>query len=368
MSRSHVPRQLVAGLLFSFVLTLVAMTNDATANENRPKLSVGSKAPKIDIEHWLSIPEGFEEVTRFKKGNIYVVEFWATWCGPCRKAIPHISELAETYAEDGVQIISISSEELSKVQAMLPKKANKTSDTTYADYTSKYCLACDPDGSVKKSIYRAAGRTTIPSAVIIGRTGQVEWIGNPSRIDKPLEQIVDGTWDRAAHKAAYERGYRIKRNKKAYDAFVKEKKYKQAIAQIGKLAKDYEGKDLKAWQLKQLQIGLDNSLRRAERDFKRIAAENFKDPNMMNSMAWAVVEANQKGAEVNPEVLELARKAIDLSVKGDRSAAVLDTFAHILELQGELDEAIKIQTEAVESASDKLKPDLEKYLEQLKSK
>jgi len=358
--------EVLAILSLTIVLVGGPSASESIANEKRPKLTIGSKAPKIDIEHWLSIPEGFEEVKRFKKGNIYVVEFWATWCGPCRRAIPHISKLSETYAEEGVQIISVSSEELSKVKAMLLKKASKTGDKTYADYTSKYCLACDPDGSVRKSIYKAVGRSTIPSAVIVGKTGLVEWVGNPSSIDTPLEQIVAGTWDRGAHKKAYERSYRIKRNKKAYSQLIKDKKFNQAVLQIGKLAKDYEGKDLKAWQLKQVKIGLDNELRRSEKDFKKIAAENYKDPLMMNSMAWMVVEAHQKGAKVTDDVIELARKAIDLAVKEDRSAAVLDTFAHVLELQGDIDEAIKVQTEAVEKATDELKSKLADYLQSLK--
>ena len=366
MNRIHLPKCLVAILLFAGAMVFALPTSSLVANENRPKLSIGSKAPKIDIEHWVSLPEGFDEVKRFKKGKVYVVEFWATWCGPCRREIPHISKLAQQYAGEGVQVISVSSEELSKVNAMLPKKASKGSEKSFQDYTSKYCLVCDPDGSVKKSVHRAAGQTTIPCAVVIGKTGLIEWVGHPKRIDKPLEEVVAGTWDRAAYKITFERSYRVKRNKKAVDKLLKDKKYNLAVTQIGKLANDYSGEDLQSWQRKQLELCLTNNLRRTEKEFKRIAAEHFKDPVMMNSMAWSVVSAAEEGAEIKPEVLEMARKAIDLSVKADRSAAALDTLAHIAELEGNIDEAIKVQTEAVEIADDKLKPELEKYLEQLK--
>ncbi|QEG21743.1 TlpA disulfide reductase family protein [Mariniblastus fucicola] len=359
---------LITGLVAALGFHSLFLANDSYANENRPKLSVGSKAPKLDIEHWLSMPDGFEEVKRFKKGNVYVVEFWATWCGPCRRAIPHISEVAEKYAEQGVQVISVSSEKLKEVEVFLPKRAKKDSPETFAELTSKYCLTCDPDGSVRKEIFRAAGQTGIPSAFIIGKTGHVEWIGYPTRIDGPLEQVVEGTWDRDAFKETFERNYRLKRNKKEIAKHIKENKHNLAVNQIFKMVKDYEGRDRQQWQLKGLEICLENGLRRTEKDFKNIAKEHFKDATMMNSMAWSVVSATEKGAELKPEILELARTAIDLSVKAERSAASLDTLAHIAELEGNLEEAIEVQTEAVEKADEKIKAELEAYLESLVAK
>ena len=54
---------------------------------------------------------------------------------------------------------------------------------------------------------RAAGQSGIPTAFIVGKTGQVEWIGHPMTMDEPLAQVVAGDWDRAAAKAEFDKAF-----------------------------------------------------------------------------------------------------------------------------------------------------------------
>ena len=191
-------------------------------------LTIGSKAPPIDIEHWISNGNGkFKPVTKFAPGRVYVVEFWATWCGPCVASMPHLAETQARYADKGVQIISISDEDLETIQGFLatnvrsskpadgeetgekdgekavekkPKaaKVQEAEKKTYAQLTSAYCLTTDPDASVSIDYMEAAAQNGIPTSFIVGKTGLVEWIGHPMSLDKPLEQVVADKWDRAA--------------------------------------------------------------------------------------------------------------------------------------------------------------------------
>src|SRR5262245_10257818 len=84
-------------------LATVAVADD---EKNEKKLSVGDAAPAITVDKWL---QG-DEVKKFEKDRVYVVEFWATWCGPCIVMMPHMSDLQQQYKKD-VTFIGFSSKD-----------------------------------------------------------------------------------------------------------------------------------------------------------------------------------------------------------------------------------------------------------------
>ncbi|MEZ6105834.1 MAG: TlpA disulfide reductase family protein [Pirellulaceae bacterium] len=168
-------------------------------------LTIGSDAPALDIEHWLSDGHGqFEPVKKFEADKVYVVEFWATWCGPCIASMPHLAELQEQYGEKGVQIISVSDEDLETVNGFLALKVQGDEEgRKYSELTSAYCLTTDPDQSVYTAYMEAAGQNGIPTAFVVGKDSKIEWIGHPMELDSVLEKVVDGSWDREAHIASF---------------------------------------------------------------------------------------------------------------------------------------------------------------------
>jgi len=64
-------------------------------------LNVGDPAPPIQVAQWVK----GTPVTGFEKVKIYVVEFWATWCGPCKVSIPHLNGIHLKFKDKGLVVI-----------------------------------------------------------------------------------------------------------------------------------------------------------------------------------------------------------------------------------------------------------------------
>ncbi len=113
-------------------------------------------------------------------GQLLVIDFWATWCGPCRQAIPHMNEIAK--GTNGTTIcMGISDESVSNFEKGLKDHSLKRSDFEYA-------VGTDPTGSMKK----AFGISGIPHCVIISSDGIVRWQGHPMSLDPAtLNQLLD---------------------------------------------------------------------------------------------------------------------------------------------------------------------------------
>jgi thiol-disulfide isomerase/thioredoxin len=122
---------------------------------------IGSMALPIQIDEWIT-PQPPTDLN----GRVYVLEFWATWCGPCVQSIPHMIELADKYKDKAVPFIALSVDSSSEpVKKMVKSKG------------INYYVGMD-NGLSKK--YPVRG---IPSAFIIGRSGRVVWQGHPMKSD-----------------------------------------------------------------------------------------------------------------------------------------------------------------------------------------
>ncbi len=103
--------------------------------------------------------------------RLLVVDFFATWCGPCIAAVPHMRSLAQAYPQD-VCVIGLTDETKSKYDTGMIKLGMKTRDFGYA-------IASDPAGRFKSGFQVSA----IPHVAIVSPDGVVRWQGHPSSLD-----------------------------------------------------------------------------------------------------------------------------------------------------------------------------------------
>src|SRR5262245_45990939 len=104
-------RRLCFGVALAAAIPVAALAQDKpVAKPEQPAapavpqatLKIGDKAPALAIDKWVK----GTPVKAFEPGKTYVVEFWATWCGPCVATMPHISELQSKY-KDKVTFIGV---------------------------------------------------------------------------------------------------------------------------------------------------------------------------------------------------------------------------------------------------------------------
>lgn len=177
----------------SIILSLLAVFGlPAMAAET---LAPGSAAPPLVSGEYV---QG-EPVKAFEKGKVYIVEFWATWCGPCVATIPHVNDLQKKFADKGLIVIgqNVWEREDEKVKPFVTKMGEKMTYRVALDDKSD-----GGKGKMSDTWMKAAGKSGIPAAFIVDKTGTIVWIGHPVRIDDELiGQIIDGTFDVAANAA-----------------------------------------------------------------------------------------------------------------------------------------------------------------------
>ena len=125
---------------------------------NSPMPKIGGAAPEISAREWINFkgPANLGDL----RGKVVLVEFWATWCGPCIQSIPHLSELQHKYSARNFQLLSLVLEGHPTLDPFLKKRP--------VDY---------PIGLESGSL-QAYGIAALPQAFVIDPAGKVIWSGN----------------------------------------------------------------------------------------------------------------------------------------------------------------------------------------------
>ena len=340
-------------------------------------LTVGSKAPELNIEHWIKDGGGnFKPVTKFQPGKVYVVEFWATWCGPCIQGMPHLVQLQKEYAEKGVQIIGVSSEDLETVQEFLarsiPKRGDEKDDlpATFGELVSAYSLTCDPDESTDKAYMAAAYQSTIPNAYIVGKDGKIEWIGHPGEMDDVLRQVVDGSWKRDAYAKEFLASQKAEMARTKLNEALQKRDFATADKLIDEQIAATEGEQAKLeLRLTKVQISLAQSkVEDATKRLEECYAAAKGEVALIDLISWHIYEqSEQRQIDMKP-LLKVAytqsEKALS-GAKGESRGSLLDTVGHLAYKHGELDKAIKLVREATQAAKGENQEFSKQFLEEL---
>ncbi len=166
-------------ILCAVVAIVLGLSPVASSAEKRlwAKSFLGKKAPELQVEGWISKKPDIRE------DQFVLIDFWATWCPPCRKAIPELNAFHKEF-QDKLVVIGISDEKKSKIEGL-------------KDPQIEYYSAYDTKATLKK-IFEVRG---IPHVVIINPQGIVVWEGFPmlkghELTKEVMESVLEGNSDR----------------------------------------------------------------------------------------------------------------------------------------------------------------------------
>lgn len=260
---------------------------------------LGMPAKELQIAQWLKGTTQTLEAGRGK--NIYVVEFWATWCPPCRASIPHLTELAKKFKDKNVVFVGISAEDVDTVAPFVEKMGDKMD----------YNVAVDNDRKTDKAYMEPFQAEAIPHAFVVDKQGRIVWQGHPMMgLEDTLSQIVSGKFDLEAAKRA-------------------EVASKLAAAYRDMLRRDEDPTVVKKFG-------------------EQVLSDTASDWSLLNETAWYILTAEGVKNRNIDLALRMARKGCEIT--GFKKAMVLDTYARALWDSGKKKEAAEREKQAIKFA------------------
>lgn len=144
--------------------------------QGRP--TVGAPAPELAIEELLQAPDGASSTLARLRGKVVVLEFWATWCGPCvGVGRTHLNELAHTLRDEPVQFIAITDQKRALITRFLEK------------FPMRAWVGLDLDGST----FRDYGVRSRPATFVIDREGKLVARTYPTYLEaKHVREVLAG--------------------------------------------------------------------------------------------------------------------------------------------------------------------------------
>ncbi|MEI7732434.1 MAG: redoxin family protein [Verrucomicrobiota bacterium] len=343
---------------------MVCLWITAAAQTEKPTLTIGDPAPPLKAIKFVKGPA----VANLETGQVYVVEFWATWCGPCRATIPHLTEMAHQHkgkitfiGMDVFEKARDNEEFASKAESFVKEMGDQMDYTVGVDGTNAF---------MAKYWMEASGEGGIPCAFVVNKEGKIAWIGHPmDGLDKVLEQILAGKYDLAAAVAKRKQAKEAEQleeaiNEKVGELYQKGKK-REALAEINKaIGQHPQLKD--SFRMLRLNLLFDVDEAGAYKEIRQLAEGEFKN-NTRGLLELAARIIRGTGNKPDYDLaITLAKQAgttaEDDSDKVLSQAVLADTY----QKKGDLKQAVATLTEAITFAKKTNAP--EQFIGQLQNR
>jgi len=344
-----------------FILLCGALTSDAT-------VGIGDPAPTLQTGRWI---QG-DPVKGFETNKVYVVEFWATWCAPCARAVPHLNDLHLKFRDKNLIVIGQNIAEYGddaeeRVERFVEGMGDRMSYRIALDDRTE-----DKKGAMRVSWMEAASERGIPTAFVVNKEGLIVWRGYPTTLtDSVVEEVLRGEFDVAGYANSYAKS---KAKNDAYynsDDYQGRKRLYRAMddgdwdaaeAALASLQKALADGQLRLFDTARLEILLGREDFTGACEFaESLRSKGDDDEDFLNTVAWLLSKSNPPDQRCLEIALEVAQRANRLAQ--GKSAHILDTLARVQFLLGDRQEAVSTQERALNAAEEYEKYAFEKTLD-----
>ncbi len=167
--------------MFKKILVASAFVLSVTSTAFAAPVKEGVTAPGFTLPALKNVDSGSKLSLENYLGEVVYIDFWASWCGPCRQSLPVLNELRAKYHEKGFEVLAVNiDEDVSDAEGFLKQ------------YPVTYPILSDPESSLP-GVYQPPG---MPTAYLVDKKGVVRYVhegfnkGDEKEIEEHIQALL----------------------------------------------------------------------------------------------------------------------------------------------------------------------------------